>query len=81
MAKQPDRIYIKPRMVTPGGRAPTLATVPYPPGSPKAGKILPAAGDTVVQDSYWLRRLAEGSVEIAEPAKQAPAQGKKGSAE
>ena len=82
MAKQqPQRIFIKPCMVTPAGRAPTLATIPYPNGSPKVGKVLPPDGDTVAQDSYWLRMIRDGSVEIVEPPKQAPAQGKKGSAE
>ena len=30
---------------------------------------LPEAGDTVIFTSYWARRLAEGDVEVVEPAR------------
>lgn len=87
MARVPERIFIKPKMVD-AGRGSQLATVPYPPVAGGRRKVLPPEGDTVSMEgtsgSYWTRRINEGSVEQAEPPKApepkqpaAPERGKK----
>lgn len=69
MAKTPQRIFIKPKMVE-AGRGPQPATVPYPPVAGGRRKVLRPDGDTVSMEgtsgSYWTRRINEGSVEKAE---------------
>jgi hypothetical protein len=92
MARVPERIFIRPKMVD-VGRGPQPATVPYPPVASGRRKVLPPEGDTVSMEgtsgegtsgSYWTRRINEGSVEKAEPPKApepkqpaAPEHGKK----
>lgn len=83
MARVPERMFIKPKVVD-AGRGPELATVPYPPKGDGRRKVLPPEGDTVSMDgvagSYWTRRINEGSVEKAEapkPKQQTAEHGKK----
>jgi hypothetical protein len=74
MARVSEKIFIKPKEVN-AGRGPQLATVPYPPVAGSRRKVLPPEGDWVsmkgTSGSYWTRRINEGSVERAEPPKQA----------
>lgn len=46
----------------------------WPAGSPKQGLRLPPEGAEVALDSYWVARLNDGSVAVAEekPNKSAP---------
>lgn len=68
MAKAPDRIYIRPRMVD-AGRGLQLATIPYRTVVGGRWKVLPPEGDWVTLDSYWTRRINDGEVERVEPPK------------
>jgi len=74
MSRQPQRIFIKPRM-TDVGRGPELSLVPFRRSG--VAMVLQAAGEWVQaqgsEGGFWKRRIAEGSVEIAEPpAEPAP---------
>jgi hypothetical protein len=49
------------------------ARILWPAGSPKAGRVLLAAGEEVTLDPYWHARIADGGVLVATPEIPAPA--------
>jgi len=60
----PQRIHLTPAKDTKRGG---VLLVPWPVGTPKAGRCLPDEGAFVLLTTYWRRRIADGSVVVTEP--------------